>query len=38
MGPDQTSNRLNWSVFTIFILEALDAREIAETLIYEQEK
>ena len=38
VGLDQTSNRINWSVFTILILEALDARQIAETLIFEQEK
>ena len=38
VGPDQTSNRINWSVFTLLILEALDARQIAETLIFEQEK
>ena len=38
VGPDQTSNRIKWSVFTNLILEALDARQIAETLIFEQEK
>ena len=38
MGPDQTSNRINLSVFKILILKALDARQIAETLIFEQEK
>ena len=38
MGPDQTSSRINLSVFTTLILESLDARQIAETLIFEQEK
>ena len=38
VGQDQTSNRVKWSVFTILILEASDARQIAETLIFEQEK
>ena len=38
MGRDQTSNRINLSVSTILILEALDARQIAETPIFEQEK
>ena len=35
VGPDQTTNRINWSVHN---LEALDDRQIAETLIFEQEK